>query len=417
MSAGIPSLQDAEWLKRPQTQTVLQALNQQGHAARAVGGAVRNALLGEPVADIDIATTATPEETTLLATQAGLKVIATGLTHGTVTVIADHTPFEVTTLREDLETFGRHATVGFTSDWAADARRRDFTINALYCDASGTVFDPLSGYQDILERRVRFIGDAAQRIQEDYLRILRFFRFSSQYGNGELDKAGMAACLENRDGLLQLSKERIRAELLRLLVTPHAVRVVPEVTDNILGLVLPSKPKADDFSRMATIEQANDLTPDPIRRLAALSGVAAGAAREIKAALRLSSNEDERIARMTLPDPALKQSSDPQQAKVFIYRYGGDVFIDALLLCWTRSGAAPTDPDYKRLLTFAQRWAPPELPVRGADLLELGVPAGPLVGKILHEFEDWWISANFPDDAGLLASKLSELSSPVTGSK
>ncbi len=417
MASIIPSLHDAEWLKRPQTQAVFQALNQDGHTARAVGGAVRNALLGEPVADIDIATTAKPEETTRLAEEAGLKVIATGLSHGTVTIIADHTPFEVTTLREDLETFGRHATVGFTSDWAADARRRDFTINALYCDSSGTVFDPLEGYKDLQDRRVRFIGNATQRIQEDYLRILRFFRFSSQYGNGTLDQPGMAACLENREGLQQLSKERIRAELLRLLATPYATTVVPAVTIDILSLVLPSDPDIATFEHIVAVEDANDLPPDPIRRLAALSAAAAGTTDKLKAALRLSSIEEDRLARMTLPDPALNPSSDPQQAKIFIYRYGNEAFVDALVLNWARSGTAATEPDFKRKLTFAQRWNAPELPVRGADLLDLGVPPGPMIGKLLHEFEDWWISANFPDDAGLLASKLSELSSPVIGRK
>src|SRR6185312_6892628 len=211
----LPSLAGADWLARRETQAVFAALAAKGFAARAVGGAVRNALLGCPVVDVDIATPARPEQVIAAAQAAGLAAVPTGLAHGTVTVIAAHVAHEVTTLREDVEAHGRHATVAFTDDWAADARRRDFTINALYCSAGGEVFDPLSGYADLMARRVRFIGDAGERIREDYLRILRFFRFTAAYGEGPPDRPALDACVRERAGLAVLSGERMREEMLR----------------------------------------------------------------------------------------------------------------------------------------------------------------------------------------------------------
>ena len=219
----LPSPRQRALADPAETQAVLAALRRAGHEGRIVGGAVRNALMGKPVADIDIATPATPEQVMRAATAAGLHVIPTGLQHGTVTVVANHVPHEVTTLRRDVATDGRHATVAFTQDWAADAARRDFTINALYCDADGTVHDPLGGYPDLVARRVRFIGSADQRIAEDYLRILRFFRFHAEYASGPLDAGGLAACVRGRDGLARLSAERIRAEMLKLILAPGAL--------------------------------------------------------------------------------------------------------------------------------------------------------------------------------------------------
>src|SRR5262245_31480394 len=195
------SIGDAAWLKRPATQAVFAALAAHGHEARAVGGAVRNALLGRSVGDVDLATPARPEAVMAAAQAAGLKAIATGLAHGTVTVLAEGRPYEITTLREDVESYGRRAKVAFTADWAADARRRDFTINALYCSAEGRLFDPLGGWEDLLQRRIRFIGEAAERIREDYLRILRFFRLGAELGDGPPDRQGLEAAVGERAGL------------------------------------------------------------------------------------------------------------------------------------------------------------------------------------------------------------------------
>jgi tRNA nucleotidyltransferase/poly(A) polymerase len=216
-AAPLPSLKDAAWLQQPETQRVFAALAVPGVETRAVGGAVRNTLLGLPTAEVDFATTALPEKVIALARSADLKAVPTGIEHGTVTLVANGVPFEVTTLRRDVETFGRHAIVAFTEDWAEDARRRDFTLNALYASSDGEVFDPLGGYADLVAGRVRFIGDAEARIKEDYLRILRFFRFNAYYGKGPLDADGLAACVALRDGLAQLSAERVAGEMMILL--------------------------------------------------------------------------------------------------------------------------------------------------------------------------------------------------------
>jgi len=224
----LPSLKDAAWLEREETQAVFDALQAHGIETRAVGGAVRNTLLGLTVTEVDLATTAVPEEVMALAAKAGLKAVPTGIDHGTVTLVASGVPFEVTTLRRDVETFGRHARIAYTKDWEEDARRRDFTLNALYADRDGRVFDPLGGYADLRAGQVRFIGDAEERIKEDYLRILRFFRFHAYYGKGPLDPAGLAAAVRLRGGLDQLSAERVAAELRRILIAPQAAGAGPE---------------------------------------------------------------------------------------------------------------------------------------------------------------------------------------------
>lgn len=221
------SLAGAPWLVRPETRAVFDALARAGHEARAVGGSVRNALLGLPVNDVDIATPATPEAVTAAARAAGLAAHPTGIDHGTVTVVSGHIPHEVTTLRRDVETDGRRAVVAYSTDWAEDAARRDFTINALYADADGRVFDPRgTGLPDLDARAVRFIGDADARIREDYLRILRFFRFSACYSAGRCDEEGLAACARNRAGLTRLSAERVHAESIKIFASPAAALMV-----------------------------------------------------------------------------------------------------------------------------------------------------------------------------------------------
>ncbi len=308
LPAKPPSLRDADWLNRPETRELFAALNDGGHTARAVGGAVRNTLLGTPVHDVDIATTSPPDVTASLAAKAGLRSIPTGIDHGTVTVVVRHTPFEVTTLRTDVETFGRHARVAYTDDWAADARRRDFTINALYCDADGVILDPLDGYADLVARRVRFIGKAEERIREDYLRILRFFRFSAEYAGGVIDGDGLKACRASSHGLDQLSRERIRAELLRLVVSPHVTAVVPVIASDFLTRVFPDAPDVRLLERVVTIEHTLNRQADPILRLGALSGAKPGGALPLRDALRLSAREFERLARLSMPDPAFRSS-------------------------------------------------------------------------------------------------------------
>jgi poly(A) polymerase len=297
------SLAGAAWLLRPETQVVLGALASAGHDARIVGGAVRNALLGEPVTDIDIATTATPDEVTAAARAAGLGAVPTGLAHGTVTVIADGVPFEVTTLREDVETFGRHARVAFTADWAADARRRDFTINALYCDRDGNVSDPLGGLDDLAARRVRFIGDARERIREDALRILRFFRFNAQYAHDVPDPDGLAACAAERARLAHLSAERVRAELLKLLAAPGAAPAIAVMfTHGFIVDVLGRAPRIGLLERLVALDAAAQRTADPLLRLSVLAVAVDEDRDHLAARLRLSRAERDDLA---IVDPRL----------------------------------------------------------------------------------------------------------------
>jgi poly(A) polymerase len=409
-NAGRPrSLAGAEWLERGSTRAVIEALAAEGAEARAVGGAVRNALLGAPVKDIDIATTALPADVMRLATRAGLHAVPTGIEHGTVTVVAKHQPFEVTTLRRDIETFGRHARVTFTTDWTEDARRRDFTMNALYCGPDGTVYDPLGGYTDLMARRVRFIGDARERIREDYLRILRFFRFLAVYGDAAApDRAGLEAAIAEKAGLSGLSGERIRAELLLLLTAPGALEAVH--TMSRAGLIEPLigvPGDVDLLGRLVAIELALGRAPDPLLRLAALAdGIDAPA---LQSRLRLSAAETQRLANAGAHDEAFDPRRGEDEARASLYRNGAQAFTDGALLDWARTGEAPTSAPRALRVRLPERWQAPELPVRGADVLALGVEPGPDVGRVIAAFEAWWIAKGFPADHTLIAAKLKEL--------
>ncbi len=293
-------LADAPWLAGGPLQRLLGVLDGDGEEARVVGGAVRNALLGMSADEIDVATTALPEEVVRRVQSAGFKAVPTGIEHGTVTVVVDGTPFEVTTLRQDVETYGRHAKVAFGRDWKADAERRDFTINAFSVRRDGGVYDYVGGLADLAARRVRFIGDAKQRIEEDYLRILRFFRFHAAYGTSEHpDAAGLAACIAGREGLDQLSRERVRMELMKLVVAPHAVPTLVAMTDAGLTLrVLGSISYLASFEMMAKVEAAIGAAADPVRRLGALAVWVAEDAERLWQKLRLTNAEHERLASM-----------------------------------------------------------------------------------------------------------------------
>ncbi len=292
-------LGDAGWLTTGALPRLLGLLDRDGEEARVVGGAVRNALLGVPIAEIDIATTAVPEEVVKRAAAAGFKSVPTGIEHGTVTVIIDKHPFEVTTLRRDVETYGRHAKVEFGRDWAGDAHRRDFTINALSATRDGAVYDYAGGLDDLKERRVRFIGDPAERIAEDYLRILRFFRFHASYGSGRLDAAGLAACIAARDGLDQLSRERVRMELMKLLVAPRAAPTLAVMGHaGLLLRVLGGVPYLAPFENLAKVEAEISATPDAVRRLGALGVAIVEDAERLWQKLRLTNDEHGRLRSM-----------------------------------------------------------------------------------------------------------------------
>jgi len=403
---ALASLKDADWLKRPATQTVFDALSGDGVETRAVGGAVRNAFLKLPVAEVDLATTATPQEVIALAEKAGLKSVPTGIDHGTVTVIADGKPFEVTTLRRDVETFGRHADVAFTRDWEADAKRRDFTLNALYADREGKVFDPLGGYADLAAGRVRFIGEPEERIREDYLRILRFFRFNAYYGKGPLDRAGLHACVTLRDGLAQLSAERIWTELKRILIAPGATDAIEALFDyGFLTGLLGGVPRLLDFKQLVATESANGLTPNPALRLAVLAVFVLEDAARLAERLRLSNIEQALLALAAEIPSGLPQEAS---AKSALYRFGPENYRAAILIAWARSGDAGKDPRWVAALNLPERWQAPEFPLRGQDIMALGI-AGPEVGTMLRRLEQDWIEAGFAETREKLLEKAAVL--------
>jgi poly(A) polymerase len=409
-SLDLPSLAGEPWLSSPATQRVLAAIEAGGHQARAVGGVVRNGLMGLPITDIDIATTALPQDVMQLARAVDLGVAETGLQHGTVTVIADHHPFEVTTLRRDVESHGRHATVAFTDDWAEDARRRDFTMNALYCDREGRVHDPLGGYADLLARRVRFIGEATDRIREDYLRILRFFRFTAQYGVGDPDPEGLVACTQLREGLAQLSKERIHQEMTRLLTAPRAVKAIEAMqTHGILAAVLPAAPRPAVFSRLTEIESAHGWKPDAMLRLAALCVVIDEDAGRIGRALKVS--REERGVLDLGAREAARMTAVPSErsARAMLYALGPAGYRRSLALSLACALDCSTqEPAWSDALSLPARWTAPKLPVNGADVLARGVTAGPAIGDALRRVEAWWIAQDFVPERDALLAKLAE---------
>ena len=402
-------LADAPWLKSGPAARVLALLNDDGEEARVVGGAVRNALLKIPPGDLDIATTALPDEVARRAKAASIKCVPTGIAHGTVTLVVDSEPVEVTTLREDTETFGRKATVAFGRDWVRDAERRDFTINGLSVDADGRVHDHVGGLADIAARRVRFIGDAGQRIAEDYLRILRFFRMHAVYGVGEIDRAGYLACIGGRAGLASLSAERVRMEMLKIMVAEGALVAVTAMGDGcllqgILGGVTYNGPLA----AMILAEQVLGLTPGPVRRLGALTVAVTEDATRIAARLRLTNAEAKALDSMGHRWWRLADM-DAAKARRRLYRLGEDRYRDRLLLAWARSGGSQNVADnhatyWREFATLPQRWAAPKFPLKAADFMARGIAEGPALGHVLKLAEDAWLAADFPLDPSALSA-------------
>jgi poly(A) polymerase len=395
-------LTDAPWLKSGPAARVLELLNGDGEEARVVGGAVRNALLGRPIGDVDIATTAVPEEVVRRARAADVKSVPTGIEHGTVTLVVDATPFEVTTLREDTETFGRRAKVAFGRDWVRDAERRDFTINGLSVDAAGCVHDYVGGLEDIAARRVRFIGDPSRRIAEDYLRILRFFRIHAAYGAGEPDRDSYLACIRGQAGLAGLSAERIRVETLKLMVADGAVVAVNAMVDG--GLLLPifgGIAYTGPFARLISIEHALELVPDPIRRLGALAVAVTEDAKRVASRLRLTNAETKTLDSMGHRWWRLG-GMDEARARRRLYRLGEDRYRDRLILAWARSGEGNDASSWRGLASLPARWTAPKFPLKAADFLARGLAQGPELGQALALSEDAWLAADFPLDRSSL---------------
>jgi tRNA nucleotidyltransferase/poly(A) polymerase len=390
----------APWLAEPHLQALLSALDTNGEEARVVGGAVRNALFGIPVTDIDIATTNLPDATIARAEAAGFKAVPTGKVHGTITVVSGGKPYEVTTLRADTETDGRWAKVAFGRDWQADAERRDFTINGLYCDAQGTVLDLVGGLADIETRTLRFIGNAEDRIREDYLRILRFFRFFAWYGASRPDAEGVKACARLKDGMARLSAERIWAELRKLLSAPDPSRALLWMRQtSVLSTVLPESEKwgIDAIHGLVAAEQSLGWIADPMLRFEAI--LPPDAARLSALAMRLKLSNDERgrlekfamtgVIRPDWPDAKLRE---------MLYFGDAQALRDALALRLSAAQAA-TDleaaANYARLFDQAARWTRPDFPVDGDDLVRAGMKPGKELGALLRRLEKRWVESGF----------------------
>ena len=406
MTAGSsPRRLDAPWLQEAPLAPLLAVLDRDGEEARVVGGAVRNTLIGAPPGDVDIATTALPREVMRRVAAAGFKAVPTGIEHGTITVVADGRPFEVTTLREDVETFGRHAKVAFGRDWRRDAERRDFTMNALSVSRDGAIHDHVGGLADIAARRVRFIGEAARRIAEDYLRILRFFRFHAAYGRGALDPEGLAACIAARAGLEQLSRERIRMELIKLVLAEHAVPTLAVMTEaGLLEQVVGGVPLLASFANMVKLEQGLALAPDPVRRLGALAVSVIEDAERLRERLRLANAEHERLVSMADAWWRISSAWDEREGRVLLYRVGPERFTDRVLIAWTRAPEGAADAGWRALATLPPRWSAPVFPLKAAHFIERGVARGPRLGAALAAAEEAWIAADFPLDKAALAA-------------
>ncbi len=396
------------WMQSATTQRLLAALTAGGAEVRFVGGRVRDAIAGRPVSDIDVATPDPPDRVVDLLTAAGLHAVPTGIAHGTVTAIVDGHPYEVTTLRHDVETFGRHARVAFTDDWQADAARRDFTMNALSSRTDGAVFDPFDGIADLRAGRIRFVGDARRRIAEDVLRLLRFFRFYAWYGAPPPDAEGMAACREAAPMLAGLSAERVRREFLRLLEAPDpmpALRAMDQA--GILVHLLPEPHRLTRLAALVDLERARDET-DPVRRLAALVEMTPDAVDALALRLRLSNGERRRLvdaARFwgaTGVERALGDDAAAMRRR--LYHDGADRYRDLAYLDAAEGGEAA------RLLPArleeARAWTVPRLPINGRDAAEAGVAAGPAVGAALRAVEAWWMERDFrPDREACLVAR------------
>lgn len=369
-----------EWLDRQGIKRLLKALDAKHGHARFVGGAVRDFLLGEHPGDLDLATTHRPDDVVRRLEGAGIKAIPTGIDHGTVTAISSGTIVEVTSLRADVSTDGRRATVAFTDDWQQDAGRRDFTINALYADPySGDLYDYHGGLEDLKSRTVRFIGEPLQRIAEDHLRILRYFRFHARYGHGDPDPHALQACTERANDLMALSRERIADELLKLLALEDPTPTVRLMLGRgLFAPVVPEIERADRLADLVGAEREAGVSPDPLRRLSSLLPPDPEVASRVASRLKLSNKARKRLA------SAAEASLGPNP-QALAYRIGTESAVDRLLLAGRTSDASAI-----------AGWTPPRLPIGGGQLIARGIPEGPEVAKTLKRIEDAWEAAGFP---------------------
>ncbi|MBL29540.1 MAG: hypothetical protein CMM50_18575 [Rhodospirillaceae bacterium] len=389
------------WMTAPETTAVVDVLTATGEPARFVGGCVRDAVLGRSAKDVDLATPLPPAEVVRRLEAAGLKAIPTGIAHGTVTALSGDRHYEITTLRRDVETFGRHATVAFTDDWTEDAARRDFTMNAMFCDRDGTLYDPFQGRDDLAAGRVRFVGDARQRIDEDALRLLRFFRFYAHYGHPPPDREAIAACAEKAAGLDILSGERLRDEMLRLLeadTAPSVLRLMAEHDVLRHCLPLPHMPDEHSFGRLAHLIALEQRTRDvdPLRRLRALvMGSTADEALILAGRLRLSVARGRRLALMAAPSAVLSRGATSADLHQAIYRHGREALFDWALLGWADTPPQEGETTWRQIVTEIRSWTIPVFPLTGRDVLERGLKPGRGVGRLLDAVETWWAERDY----------------------
>ncbi len=388
---------EQDWVQDPALQTLLALLSVGAEEARVAGGAVRNALMDEPIADIDVATTREPQDVVALLMGEGHRAIGTGIDHGTVTAIIDGKAFEVTTLRQDVETDGRHAVVRYGRDWIADAERRDFTMNALYMDADGTIFDPLGGREDVASRTVRFIGEPSDRIREDYLRILRFFRFFAWYGTFRPDADGLRACTHLKEGLDDLSVERIWMELSKLLAAPDPTRAILWMRQTgVLTRILPESEKwgIDFIPGLIKTERKENWSADPLLRLMAMVPPDAERMLSLSNRLKLPNTVRDRLinwAETPMPDADLKRKAWMR----FLYFQDRKAVADRLKLAIAAAGDAKLRSRFVKRLRWTQKTDLPRFPVAGADLIAAGLEPGPAFSEQLKGMEKRWVASDF----------------------
>nr|WP_199229176.1 CCA tRNA nucleotidyltransferase [Caulobacter endophyticus] len=390
------------WMAWPETKAVIAALEAKGRpgCARFVGGCVRNTLMNKPVDDIDIATTLTPDQVIEALGEAGLKAIPTGVDHGTVTAVSGKIPFEITTLRRDVSTDGRRAVVAFTHAWEEDAQRRDFRFNALYVDGEGRLYDPTGqGVQDARDGKVVFVGEPMTRIREDYLRILRFFRFQAWYGKGEPDQKALAACKALKGLVSGRAAERTQKEILKLLAAEDprpALRLM--AATGVLAAILPFVKSLARLDGLVAIETEQLFENDVELRLAALIPDDAVLARELAERLRLSNALKDRLIEAVGTSPRIVSWMSPREARRAVYALGLRTFTDRVKLAWAGSTRLAATSQWRALLALAENWDPPSFPMTGAEVMRAGVPKGPLVGEVMREVEIWWIDQDFIED-------------------
>jgi len=411
------------WMETPEIKAVLAAITKNGKEARFIGGCVRDALLKKPVTDVDIATQETPEKVTALLEEAGIKAVPVGIEHGTVMAVINHHSYEITTLRKDIKTDGRHAEVEFTDDWKQDAARRDFTFNTMSATPDGMIFDYFNGIQDLADRVIRFVGRAPERIDEDRLRILRYFRFIATLGMRVESKMEFQACIDKASALKELSAERIKSELFKILASSMQLDVVALMYNHgLLKVILPHVTSPERLRQLAWLETSaikfDCVRPDPLRRLVALVETDQQGAADITAALKLSNAEQQRLTAMIAPDWDADWQISGDDLRAALYRVGAATVIDLALLKWAEmlvaspTGLGEVQDSWVRIIEAADQALSGEkitFPLKGQDVLDQGVAPGPLVSDLLGQVEDWWLTEGCTADREACLAKLAAL--------